>query len=194
MKSYKDWLSRLPVDIQIRVFSYSNPYKENFTRLILQNDTLWKTAWIRYYDKHENLYEKLVIRYILGSNGILKKTENFVYNDIDINSHSFYTYCKEIEQWIETTYPSDIYFEIQQKDENIFVTIYKEEPIEGGGYCGILGSSIIIFHCIITEGQKSLSKNYYGYNLYTYSGNLFNYVYGNNEYKMYKYPGFGRPA
>jgi len=180
MKKYQDLLSNLPIDIQIHIFSYSNPYKDSFTRLILKDPKFWKITWLRYYKDIENIYEKMTMEYILGLFGITPKTKKFA-------DYAFYSSKSD---WFYTTYPNDIYFEIEPKTDKPIITIYKEMPIsdtskKDKSSC-ILGSYYIVFHCLITNAMQPLNQSYYPYNQYYY-------VYGDNEYYIYRYFGVGRP-
>lgn len=176
-KKYTDLLSYLPIDIQIYIFSYNNPYKDIFTQSILENDTLWEKAWLKFYKTIENQHEQFIMKYILEYYQIIPKTQNLV----------DYLYYPSKTDWLHTTYPDDIFFEIEPKTDKILVTIYKKEPIEGGGFHGILGYSIIEFHCAITEITQPLCQKYNPYYLYYY-------VYSDDNYILYKYFGYGHPS
>lgn len=176
MKTYVDNLSTLPLNILYNVLEYNNPYKERFTKYIIKSNILWVKAWQRFYNNLENSYEKFVMTYILK-----------YYNVIPRNPYEHISSDFILRDW-KKYYPDDISFETERSGLFTFVTIYIESTVDGGGYCGMLGSSIIIFHCIILKHNDPLFNSV--------NRHIYNYVnvFYDNNYKLYRYLGYGRPS
>lgn len=175
----KDRFSILPIDIQLNILSYTNPYKDQFTKCIINNNSIWESSWLYYYMKIKNNEEKMVIAYILSCLGIITQ---------DIYSYTFKKYQKiypykykynkiKFERWIRY-YPTDIHIELTDNINNTFVTIYHDINIH---------ISVIENHFVIIKKGDNRLKNV------NYSMSYF-HVFSNSEYNLYIYEGFGRPS
>lgn len=69
-------LPALPADVMDHVFSYWNPYKEYYTKNIVQSPNLWEAVWKRYYSGLTG-NQRIAIYYLLCTWGVFKDPQIF---------------------------------------------------------------------------------------------------------------------
>lgn len=64
-------LAKLPTDIQDLVFTFYNPYKEYFTKNIIQTTHLWEQAWMRRFRRESEPKVHFAMEHMLMLWGVL---------------------------------------------------------------------------------------------------------------------------